>query len=98
DRYGINSADGAIEVDPAEDLDAGDSLADEVGERCSRFPMTLEDERAHAPLFGEAGKVDRVDGAGDGVGGSMGVDVDDSAEGLGVAGDGEQGEEKSAHR
>ena len=47
--------------------------------------MALQDQRAHPAILGHAREVDGVDGARDGVGIGMHVNVDDAAEWLSVS-------------
>ena len=97
DGRGVYAAHGAIQVDAAEQGDAGDYFGYDICERRRGFVVALEDHGAHAALFGEAGQVDGVDGTGHGVRVGMHVNIDDAVE-LRVQGCCEQCGRRQLHR
>ena len=82
DRRRIDPANGQVEVDPAEDLDAGHRLADDVGQARGGLVVVLEHDRPHAASLRKAGGVDTVERPGPAVGKGVDVDVDGPAEGV----------------
>ena len=72
----IDAADGEVEVDAAEHLNAGHHLPHQVHRPGRGLEVVLEDDRAHLPLRRELGHVDGVDRPGPIVRQVVHVDVD----------------------
>src|SRR4051812_19744374 len=76
DRRGVHAADGQVQVDAAEYLDARHFLPDNRGQAAGRVVVVLEDDPAHAVHAGELRSVDRVNGSWRVVGVSVNMDID----------------------
>ncbi len=76
DGRGIHPANRQIQIDAAEHVDAGDLLADHVGEPSGRVVMILQHDRAHAVRARHDRRLESVDGALRVVGKGVDVNVD----------------------
>ena len=81
----VHAADGEVEVDATEGENSGDLLLDEIGHIGGGLVVVLVDDGAHAAALRELGEVDGVDAARGGVGRSVGVNVDDAGERIGLS-------------
>ena len=76
----VYAAHGAVQIDAAEQGDAGHHFGNHIGQRGRGFVVALQDHAAHAALFGEARQIDGVDGARHRIRIGMHVNIDDAVE------------------